>query len=147
MRFNDVIAEQKAKLAPLLERGRYYRAIKRPKGFGIRKARQCYYNAQCLTIEGRGRYIEGIVYCQIRKDSWLGIPHAWITRDGETAIDVTLKDAEQHIYFGIEFSAKEVAALCLNDARESQSLLNGSIGFVMWTPPNFPALPLFSQRG
>ena len=46
-----------AQLAPIFDHGKYYRGIRLPKGYRKRKETFCFHNAQCLAINGRGRYI------------------------------------------------------------------------------------------
>jgi len=86
--------------ANLVANGSLFTGIRRPKGFRQMMRKNCFRNAQILAIEGRATYVEGI--CVARSVPWIGFAHAWLTLDGEHAIDVTL-DAESHAYFGIAF--------------------------------------------
>ncbi len=46
-----------------------------------------------------GTYVEGFA----ASDDMPPFHHAWLTLDGETAIDVTLRDTKAYFFFGIEF--------------------------------------------
>ena len=86
----------------ILKYGRPFVGIKRPKYFRRRAAKACFSNAYTLTMEKGGTYCEGVA---VGKS--LGFHHAWITLDGEDAIDVTLPDAQDHSYYGIEFRSDQ----------------------------------------
>ena len=86
----------------VLEFGRIFTPINRPKGFRLRKAKQCFANAGDYATRDDpklGNYVEGFTASK----SQTPFHHAWLTLDGETAIDVTLPDASDYTYFGIEF--------------------------------------------
>jgi hypothetical protein len=85
----------------VLEHGRPFIGIERPKGYRRRAAKQCFVNAGDLAYRGRGVYVEGFAML----DNNFPFHHAWITRDGVQAIDVTLTDPGPGVsYLGIPFS-------------------------------------------
>jgi hypothetical protein len=88
--------------------GHPYVAAPRPKGFRRQWARrQCFRNAGSLALRNLGTYVEGFA---ARPDQ-PPFHHAWITVDGQTAIDPTIPDAEVvGSYFGIAFPVTVVAA-------------------------------------
>jgi hypothetical protein len=43
----------------VIEHGRPFVGIKRPRRYGRRAAKQCFHNAAMLAIAGRGTYVEG----------------------------------------------------------------------------------------
>jgi hypothetical protein len=66
--------------------GKDYKPAVRPKGFRHqRKMKACFQNAAMTAIDGRARYVEGIA--QSLAGDWMH--HAWVTIDGEHAIDQT----------------------------------------------------------
>ena len=66
-----------------------------------RKARQCFANAANFVLSKRaGTYVEG--FALNKEMPFMPIHHAWVTMDGETAMDPTL-DAEGYEYFGVVF--------------------------------------------
>lgn len=73
----------------------------RPKGFDLGKPKDCFVNAGDYAISDPkfGTYVEGFA----ASDDMPPFHHAWLTLDGETAIDVTLRDATGFSFFGIEF--------------------------------------------
>jgi hypothetical protein len=88
----------------ILQYGRPFTGIKRPKGYRDRAQKKCFLNAVNLTTAKRGTYCEGFA---AGVGSSFIFHHAWITLDGEHAIDVTLSDAEDHFYFGIAFPSPQ----------------------------------------
>jgi hypothetical protein len=100
--FERLMSAREAALDDLFARGKWYAGIKRPKGYEQGAEKQCFYNSQMLALDGRGRYVEGVVYCH---RSGRGFHHGWITLDGKRAIDVTL-DVEAHTYFGVKFPTR-----------------------------------------
>jgi hypothetical protein len=99
----------------VIEHGRPFVAIKRPKGYRPRAKRQCFHNAMMLAIEGRGTYVEGYAasYC----GNFI-TEHAWVTLDNIHAIDVTWPDPEQAAYFGVPIPDKKVVAKLFLRGRE-----------------------------
>jgi hypothetical protein len=94
----------------LLEHGRPFAGIARPKGYRRQWAlKSCYRNAAELAIRGRGTYVEGLA--TLSHDSTLLLPHAWITVDGMDAIDQTWPRGENYEYFGIPFATETLARL------------------------------------
>jgi hypothetical protein len=92
---NEVIA-----LARAIEHGKSYTRISKQKELRWRQQKLCFYNS-CTTVLNRQelqlRYVEGFV---LSKSGSL-THHAWVTRDGKHAIDVTLRE-ERLGYYGIE---------------------------------------------
>ena len=67
------------------------------------------------------------------RDAKLSFAHAWLTLDGEHAIDVTLRDAENLAYFGIAFDNHQISQSILTNKCWSSLLNLGD--FVMPLPP------------
>src|SRR4029077_3967187 len=94
----------------VLRFGRAFVGIARPKGLRRQRARkQCFMNATTIALSGRGTYVEGFA----TSGSARAVLHAWITLDGEHAIDLTWPDADKCQYFGIPFS-NEVLIKAMN---------------------------------
>jgi hypothetical protein len=92
------------KARAVLRFGRPFVGIARPKGFRRqRKLKACYMNAVTMAFRGCGTYVEGFARSG---SSGIVTDHAWITLDGEHAIDQTWPDADKCQYFGIPFSEK-----------------------------------------
>jgi hypothetical protein len=82
----------------VISRGRPFIGIERPKGYRHQRAiKQCFWNAADAAMRGRGTYVEGFV---VTPDDWWPFHHAWLTLDGQHAIDQTLPDAPKCHYFG-----------------------------------------------
>jgi hypothetical protein len=95
----------------VLELGKEYRPILRRGIFRLRANKQCFYNAGEYAGRGPeyGNYVEGYA-------AYVDQPlfhHAWLSLDGETAIDVTLRDPKKYVYFGIEIPTYLVSKLLL----------------------------------
>jgi hypothetical protein len=105
----------------VLSYGRPFIGVDRPKGYRQRRKQACFGNAATLAFTGRGTYVEGFV---TRKDGGLIIPHAWVTLDGEQAIDTTLPDAPEHFYFGIPFPKELVVEWCVRRRNVAYELLD-----------------------
>jgi hypothetical protein len=102
----------------LLEYGREFVGIPRPKGFRRQMARKkCFRNAGILMGRKMGTYCEGFV---LNPPFRFPIHHAWITVDGKTAIDVTLPCASECFYFGIPFGGPAFECLHTELMRESR---------------------------
>jgi hypothetical protein len=86
----------------VLEYGRPFVGIARPKGYRQWARKQCFRNAGALANRGQCTYCEGFVLTPPRYS--VCIHHAWITLDGKSAVDVTLPNAPECWYFGIPFS-------------------------------------------
>jgi hypothetical protein len=93
----------------VLEYGCPFVGIARPKGYRQWTRKQCFRNAATLADRGQGIYCEGFVISP--GSSCQPFHHAWITLDGKEAIDVTLPDAAENLYFGIPFPEKVFARL------------------------------------
>ncbi len=115
-------AHQRAAFERLCAKGKIYTGIKRPKGFRQMRRKDCFRNSQSLAINGRGTYVEGVCVDRLG----FAFAHGWLTPDGVHAIDVTLPDAEDHLYFGIAFDAVALAnAICTSGFYESHLGLDG----------------------
>jgi hypothetical protein len=68
------------------------------------KAKECFKNATSYVMKSGGTYVEG--YC-MTTDFAFPILHAWVTLDGEAAMDPTL-DAAERQYFGVKFHRADV---------------------------------------
>jgi hypothetical protein len=111
----------------LLAHGRLFTGTPRPKGFPrYRAPKQCYRNAGLIaTYDGwqwkpkRGyRYVEGFAY---HPGSDFLFQHAWVTLDGEHAIDPTLSFDSKRLYFGLEIPT-EVLGAALNESKQTRLL-------------------------
>jgi hypothetical protein len=96
----------------VIEHGRPFTGIKRPKGYRRRAEKQCFHNAAMLAIEGKGTYVEGYA---VSPTSGILIHHAWVTADDARAIDVTWTDPEQAAYFGVPIPNIVLAKLLFHD--------------------------------
>jgi hypothetical protein len=90
--------------APLLEHGRPFAGIARPKGYHLKPTKNCFMNAMRLAtndFDVRGTYVEGYA---MAPSGW-PVHHAWVTLDGTNAVDTTWRSAaEECHYFGIPFA-------------------------------------------
>jgi hypothetical protein len=78
----------------------------RPRGYRLRRKKECFLNSYYAADEGLGFYVEGYA---LHKD--LLFQHAWITLDGLHALDVTLRGPiSDYRYFGIPFSLEILSA-------------------------------------
>ena len=89
-------------LHAVIDHGRPYLGIARPKGYRKRSYRKCFYNAGRLALDNRGTYVEGYA-ATIGPPFGIFIHHAWVTLDSEHAIDVTWDNAAGCGYVGIAF--------------------------------------------
>jgi len=91
----------------VLEHGRYYVAVERPKGFRRQlRPKQCFANATRTSQQKiEASYVEGFAL----KTGRSPFQHAWVTLDGLHAIDQTLQRPERFLYFGIPFTAEIVS--------------------------------------
>jgi len=92
----------------VLSKGREFLSIKRPKGFRLMASKQCFRNAFILASEERGYYCEG--FTASLKDS-SEFHHAWVSKGDGAAIDVTLRNPEEYVYLGLQFSRKSFLTL------------------------------------
>jgi hypothetical protein len=90
----------------VIEHGRPFTGIKRPKGYRQRAEKWCFHNAAMLALEGRGTYVEG--YAIPLGDKFL-CHHAWITTGDGCAVDVTWHNPEQAAYFGVPIPSTVLA--------------------------------------
>ena len=90
----------------VIDYGRPYVGINRPKGYRKRKAKQCFWNAARLAINDCGTYVEGYASLPIGGPA---LHHAWVTLDGVHAVDVTWDAPADCHYVGIAFPKKIVA--------------------------------------
>ena len=115
VKFPDFLTGDKEADRLILQYGRPFFGIKRPKNYRPRAPKACFLNAFNLAMEERGTYCEGV---SVGKS--LGFHHAWITLDGEHAIDVTLPDAQDHSYFGIAFRGSQFNRLATSRITDGQ---------------------------
>jgi hypothetical protein len=94
----------------VVDHGRPYIGINRPKGYRKRKDKQCFWNAADLALSDRGTYVEG--YASTPRGV---IHHAWVTLDGVHAIDPTWRDPAECYYVGIAFPKEIVARYGLQE--------------------------------
>jgi hypothetical protein len=115
---------QAEQMRAVIEHGRPYVGISRPKGYRKRKARACFWNAADLALNERGTYVEG--YAQSpASGELLIIHHAWLTLDGVHAIDVTWDVPADCRYLGIPFPNEIVRRYSL-DGRDRVPLLSSA---------------------
>jgi hypothetical protein len=93
------------RVAPLLEHGRPFTAIARPRGYHLKPVKNCFMNAMRLATGEfgvPGTYVEGYA---MGPGGGGPVHHAWVTLDGTNAVDTTWRYAagECH-YFGIPFA-------------------------------------------
>jgi hypothetical protein len=91
----------------LIERGKFFEPIKRPKGYRKRADKACFTNAALLACDGRGTYVEGLA-CSSSSPG-LAVHHAWITLDGVHAIETTWQEPGAS-YFGVAFDDVKTVA-------------------------------------
>jgi hypothetical protein len=84
----------------VLQYGRPFTGVPRPKGYRQWARRQCFRNSHSIAERGQAHYCEGFV---ISPRVGIGMLHAWVTLDGANAVDVTLLDGTECGYFGISF--------------------------------------------
>ena len=92
-------------LAALEKSGKEFTPIARPKGYR-RQRRQgdCFHNAADIALrDPKATFVEGVAW-----DMGCGFHHAWITLDGEHAIDQTWPKLGK-AYFGIAVPTKQLA--------------------------------------
>jgi hypothetical protein len=92
----------------VLSKGREFFGIKRPKGFRLMASKQCFRNAFILASEERGCYCEGFA---ASLTDGIRFRHAWVSRGDGAAIDVTLRNPEEYVYLGLQFSQKSFLTL------------------------------------
>jgi hypothetical protein len=88
----------------VIDHGRPYVGIGRPKCYRKRADKACFFNAADLAMQDRGTYVEG--YASF--GGGFPIYHAWITLDGVHAIDPTWRCPADR-YVGVAFPAEIVA--------------------------------------
>jgi hypothetical protein len=94
----------------VLEYGRPFTGVPRPKGYRQWARKLCFRNAQSLAERDQGHYCEGFVIAPGLDSAFL---HGWITLDGTDAVDVTLPNGPEHKYFGISFGEPTLKRLML----------------------------------
>jgi len=89
----------------ILEQGREF--VAGPRSVKKMKMKECFRNAtQVALSSSEFTYVEGYV---LSEDIPILIHHAWLTKDGETAMDPTL-DAEGHFYYGVMIPLEELVS-------------------------------------
>jgi hypothetical protein len=115
----------------LLRHGRTFKSQPLPSRFKFRPQRACYWNAQEVVQNSRGRlrYAEGYVWSP---ELTLLILHGWAVDDSDHVIDPTLR-SDVHVsssgksqYFGIAFSPETYKMM---RPRGGGSLLDGECGY------------------
>jgi hypothetical protein len=107
----------------VLEHGKLFVPTNRPKGLRKRADKKCFYNAQDTVLRDRAKF-----YCEGYATSSSGfgiIHHGWVSNDGEHAIEMTWRTPGE-AYFGIEYTAQQVAALWIAE-RAGGSMLSPTI--------------------
>jgi hypothetical protein len=104
LRFGNVDPERL-----VLEYGRPFAGIPRPKGYRQRRQKECFANSQRVAFQDRGTYCEGFVL----SPRGSCFHHGWITLDGTNAIDITLRDNIGCKYFGIPFAEPALKKLIM----------------------------------
>jgi hypothetical protein len=84
----------------VLKYGRPFSPETCPKGLRLRAKKQCFRNSAEVATAKRGIYVEG--YAMSVTQHLHHVHHAWNTRDGVHAFDVTLREK----YFGIPIPFK-----------------------------------------
>jgi hypothetical protein len=103
-------------LQRVIECGRPFTRIVKPKGFRWRKEKQCFYNS-LTTVFNKGvdmpdlRYVEGYVLTEFGP-----LHHAWVTPDVVHAIDLTLRE-EPFAYYGVIVPTKQACKLMMSGKR------------------------------
>ena len=70
----------------IFSKGKQYRPASLPEGVFRMKLHHCFDNCASVAIDGKYRYVEGLVRDPRSRDRW--VLHAWLT-DGEHAFDPT----------------------------------------------------------
>lgn len=99
---------------------RPFEPMARPKSYRKRANNECFYNSAMLTIEKRGRYVEGCA----QSIAGIMVHHAWITLDGVHAIETTWKEPGAS-YLGIEVDSVTLAKSMLGGTVTAQFELPG----------------------
>jgi hypothetical protein len=96
----------------VLKYGLPFIGVARPKGYRLRRKKECFLNSYYTADKELGFYVEGYA---LHRD--LLFQHAWITLDGLHAVDVTLRGPiSDYHFFGIPFSLKILTAeICARD--------------------------------
>jgi hypothetical protein len=103
-------------LQRVIERGRTFTRIEKPKGFRWLKEKQCFNNS-LTTVLNKGldmphlRYVEGYLLSEFGP-----IHHGWVTLDGVHAIDLTLRE-ESFGYYGVIVPTKQACKLMMSGKR------------------------------
>jgi hypothetical protein len=125
----------------VLKYGRPFIGGGRPKGYRQRAAKNCYLNSFYLADADRGFYVEGYA---LRPGHLF--QHAWITIDGTHAVDVTLQNISDCLFFGILFPLKTISEeirsrgdrpFPLLDHAQSMEAMEDLIRRAIRSPPDF----------
>src|SRR5262245_22007202 len=84
----------------VLEHGKDFKGVKRPKGIRKGPNKQCYMNAALLAFERGLHYVEGIAI----PEGLIPMHHAWCANDAGEAIDPTWRYPEKAEYRGVVIS-------------------------------------------
>src|SRR4051812_26506893 len=85
----------------VLEHGAPFRGVDRPRGIRLGPIKNCYRNSYLAASRNGMLYVEGFAMVEDRPP----FHHAWISPEGITAIDPTLRRPPSRVrFFGIPFS-------------------------------------------
>jgi hypothetical protein len=110
----------------ILEHGREFAAVPRPKNFRPRKPKNCFGNAFSLALEGRAEYCEG--FASSASGITTAFAHAWACTVDGTLVETTLREPENYAYLGIRFPPEIFRQLVDRRCREPDF---GCWGFLM----------------
>lgn len=82
----------------IVENGHAYRGTPLPAGVKRWPVGSCIPGAQDFEDRGVGRFVSGFV---LRPGTRTPIHHAWVTPDGNRALDPTLPDPRDNLYWGL----------------------------------------------
>jgi hypothetical protein len=98
----------------VLKFGKQFVGVARPRGYRWRAQKQCFSNSHELALKGKGTYVEGFASSAV--DPNFPVHHAWLTLNGEDAVDVTWRSPpEKCFYFGIAFPNEIVTRYGVDD--------------------------------
>jgi len=99
-----------ARIAHVLENGRFFEASRKPKDIPFGRHKKCYSNSFRLALNNDAlTYVDGFALTSLGdlNDEPLAIEHGWVVRR-QRVIDVTWRDVG-HSYFGVVYSLREIA--------------------------------------
>jgi len=94
----------------ILDHGKDFRGVKRPKGIRKRTNKMCYRNAAQLSLERGFPYVEGFAV----HNDLIAVFHAWCINDEQEVVDNTWRYPECSLYRGVviprEILLREISA-------------------------------------